>query len=136
MFGLDFDAMRTSLPQRGVIAYGIQSTIVAGCGGYVYGTIEGVNPLLAAKAFAISMLIAELFTSFDYHRYQDDSKFEKERSVINLAFLMVGGATLTIAFRNLQLISSVGTTAMTAFFGLCAVKYTIDHLRGKYFIIR
>ena len=93
--------------------YGM-GTLVAGaigaCAGYTFGTVSKGNPVLTAQVFAISAVAAFIFRQCVEYGFEDLR--DRGRNFIYILAASLGGATLTIALKNLEIISKIGTTVL------------------------
>lgn len=89
-------------------------TAVAGaigaCAGYTFGTLSKGNPMLTAQVFAITAVAAFIFRQCVEYGFEELG--DSGRNFIYILAASLGGATFTIALKNLEVISKIGATTL------------------------
>lgn len=84
---------------------------IGACAGYTFGTISRGNPYLTAQVIAIAAIAAFVFRQCVEIGFEESSRANRDNIYI-LAYSLAG-ATLTIALRNLEIISIIGTIVIS-----------------------
>ena len=100
------------------------------CAGYTFGTLSRGNSLLAAQTLAIAAVAAYIFRQCVEHGLDD-----MRDSSTNFVYILgtsLGGATFTIALKNLEIISRIGTAVLGMLFLLPTPLFIYAHYEAAY----
>lgn len=103
------------------------------CAGYTFGTLSRGNPLLAAQTLAIAAVAAYIFRQCLEHGLEDMR--DSTRNFIYILGTSLGGATFTIALKNLEIISRIGTAVLGVAFLAANALLIYAHYEESYLFV-
>ena len=90
-------------------------TAIAYTGGYIYGAITNADKVLAARAFAISILVKYAFQAIVHFATDGERKNPKAFYAAQLLGTDALGIIQIAAYRQMDIIGTLGTTVLSAF---------------------
>ena len=100
------------------------------CAGFTFATLSKGNPILAAQTLAIAAVAAYIFRQCVEHGLEDISDVSKNLTYILATIL--GGATFTIALKNLEIISKIGIAVLGVSFAAFNAIAIYAHYEREY----